>query len=1285
MGLYPKVLNSLEYYLGDDNIFTGYTPTDFVEAYNKGLKIGFNSDSNSVFGAGVDPNSNFREIAKKNYFSYRLIKSGSTQSQTEKVRLYPSMGGIPFDQSIFECINQNNLMTEELYDNKSMFNGTTRSLWGVSNFGYYNNNLVKKPLPTEYLKVIKTNQSLQNDFDLVNNNLTYSNIDEIFNLFDVELLDKMEEKFLTFCKFSPLASELKLNEESITPNYIDTNGLINSDLKLLRYQIKNIFEFDSNLFTSVNQNDDGIQLGKLQISNIYSSINKFLNFDCVLKVANPTNFDRKLFDSFSTISSLQVEDKFTFSPYVKGTLPGDGTNTTLLQSVTQNPEAWKAFRKYLGFTDIPGLEFQAQVQPAYPSVPIAPSTPPSPYVPPTQNQTFRTFQDLCSGQYFNVVNPDNNSTQGFYYVNNHVLFLEVLDNTSQVKKFCARKVPDSAITTTYNLEFDNDYPQTNAVNISPQSYCLSFYQTQINCQQPQLTAPLQLQFLGNSGTIIPPTSPPGDPTYFNIVVPSGGYASYRLAGIPNFDPTNLGSVLFYPAGSNLNDPNIYPLPFNGNGGVNTNFTTVYEVNNNTPGNYIMTVKYLLNPPNYETVAVNISTLGGNQTTIPTQTSTVTQTPALQNTQKSFLTDFFIDNSIAFTQQNIETLFPLVRLYGEQKRLDPTYDKTKFTTFINDFLLNRQTLQDKMVTETFSNLNKKLKDIDVSVDLPTTPLNGDTTKLSLYNTLKGFNDKWIAGSDLKNNTLFEDFLFMDRANSDLGNSYVLDVEKVVTAIGLEKNQNQSLMSLISRILEDNYFIFMAMPAYINFYGIQQALKNGEPLKDNEIGNSLFGTYLEVDYTKSSPKFLCLYVGNPSEYPKPKENTFNRFGDDSFDLRITDNPLRVSDPNRNYSLSNKVVGFAVDFGIRNQNIFKSLSLDMSEMKNTSETFKVYADMGNSVAGDKVAQQSQSLYSIYKSRSYACGVESMGNVMIQPTMYFVLRHVPMFYGPYWITEVNHDVSESGFKTDFKGTRIPKYALPKIDNLLASVNKNVVSKLKEISGKDKAKPTPETEKLSENPPLVTLAAEENKCQTLTKYPTVPFEDLIQNTFTENEIIPIIKNVTTDINLRALLLGMSSGIIGGATVNNGIINSVNNNPFGISTIIDYKGSLPSLILKQSCVNINNNPTPLVKFNNLTESVNFMSSYMKQVINLVPELKTLNSDTDVNKSYGKALTQLLYTSWITLSAFGDPNATPPKPNLTAQQIKDTTIQKFTQQNNLDTYNILVEVFTDKYKYFKQNP
>jgi hypothetical protein len=76
---------------------------------------------------------------------------------------------------------------------------------------------------------------------------------------------------------------------------------------------------------------------------------------------------------------------------------------------------------------------------------------------------------------------------------------------------------------------------------------------------------------------------------------------------------------------------------------------------------------------------------------------------------------------------------------------------------------------------------------------------------------------------------------------------------------------------------------------------------------------------------------------------KENNYKyviRFDDDSFDLRMPDNPLRISDPNRDYSKTNKVVGFSVDFGIQNQNMFKNLDLDMSEKKNTAETFKIYA---------------------------------------------------------------------------------------------------------------------------------------------------------------------------------------------------------------------------------------------------------------------------------------------------------------------------------------------------------
>ena len=38
---------------------------------------------------------------------------------------------------------------------------------------------------------------------------------------------------------------------------------------------------------------------------------------------------------------------------------------------------------------------------------------------------------------------------------------------------------------------------------------------------------------------------------------------------------------------------------------------------------------------------------------------------------------------------------------------------------------------------------------------------------------------------------------------------------------------------------------ALPAYINFYGIQSALSQGNPVPP-DIPNSLFGTYLNVDY-------------------------------------------------------------------------------------------------------------------------------------------------------------------------------------------------------------------------------------------------------------------------------------------------------------------------------------------------------------------------------------------------------------------------------------------------------
>ena len=68
---------------------------------------------------------------------------------------------------------------------------------------------------------------------------------------------------------------------------------------------------------------------------------EFLKFDCILKLGNPGNFNKRVFNSFSDGTTLHPVDRFTYRPYVDGTLPGVPLNVTLLNSETHNSEAWK--------------------------------------------------------------------------------------------------------------------------------------------------------------------------------------------------------------------------------------------------------------------------------------------------------------------------------------------------------------------------------------------------------------------------------------------------------------------------------------------------------------------------------------------------------------------------------------------------------------------------------------------------------------------------------------------------------------------------------------------------------------------------------------------------------------------------------------------------------------------------------------------------------------------------------------------------------------------------------
>jgi hypothetical protein len=213
---------------------------------------------------------------------------------------------------------------------------------------------------------------------------------------------------------------------------------------------------------------------------------------------------------------------------------------------------------------------------------------------------------------------------------------------------------------------------------------------------------------------------------------------------------------------------------------------------------------------------------------------------------------------------------------------------------------------------------------------------------------------------------------------------------------------------------------------------------------EFANDLFGTHTTVDYRNSGPKLVCLYAGKASEH-LAVNNTDYRFKDDGLDLsKISPQPLIEDQKNKaDWALSNRVVGFNVDMGTTNQNIFTNIGVSQDAGKATSESLAVQNSMANSATGRGSETQNNSLYNLYKTRSYGCTVSMLGNAMIQPTMYFNLRHIPMFSGSYMILDVNHTITPGNFTTTFSGVRQPVYSLPKLDSYVQSIRENLLKSI--------------------------------------------------------------------------------------------------------------------------------------------------------------------------------------------------------------------------------------------------
>jgi hypothetical protein len=124
---------------------------------------------------------------------------------------------------------------------------------------------------------------------------------------------------------------------------------------------------------------------------------------------------------------------------------------------------------------------------------------------------------------------------------------------------------------------------------------------------------------------------------------------------------------------------------------------------------------------------------------------------------------------------------------------------------------------------------------------------------------------------------------------------------------------------------------------------------------------------------------------------------------------------------------------------------VQLDQTSIKNTTESFIVLENLARSESGAGAYNVDISLFDYYRQASYTCDVTCMGNAMIQPTMFFYLKNIPMFKGSYWITEVSHQIKNNNFTTTFKGTRIPYSSLPDPKDSFVSSYRVLFDKLKD------------------------------------------------------------------------------------------------------------------------------------------------------------------------------------------------------------------------------------------------
>lgn len=431
--------------------------------------------------------------------------------------------------------------------------------------------------------------------------------------------------------------------------------------------------------------------------------------------------------------------------------------------------------------------------------------------------------------------------------------------------------------------------------------------------------------------------------------------------------------------------------------------------------------------------------------------------------------------------NVKDIFVITKGVEEEKTiqyLNPTYQK--FTNRIVDELFNEY----KIVLVNYNELNVQSKQVE-SVIVRTDVFSGgrmksinntnivknymkplakklyesydkikkdnkvirdtfynDDIKLSLYNNLKSIYEKWIGDGQTGFYEkavyvdLIDSFKFIDRGYNNIKDELFFDVNGIINI--LAPKQNQSIMDVISRLLSYHKVNFIPLPGYINYQSAADVSQSFDVIETKDIINTL----------ESSPSFICMYVGDKSKH---LDNEINGFKNDSFDIEVLDGNLTINNnvndfnSNSNDTNTDKIVAFGVNYGSMSQSMFTNINLSQKQYSETEESLLVTDEISKQGALKK-SFIGQNLYNIYQTRSYEVSLTSMGNVQIQPMMYFQLNNIPMWHGVYLIYSVSHEITANSMTTTFTGQRMRQNKTPLVSNYSifkkgSKKNKNVLN----------------------------------------------------------------------------------------------------------------------------------------------------------------------------------------------------------------------------------------------------